>query len=82
MAGPHNQVSRLRFSHPLEIFVPRVEFERTRIRVFKSRVEIRLVHKMRTVLSPAFRLILIPRGIHNRPAFLRAQQPEMRLWFL
>src|SRR6266550_3847474 len=78
MARPHNQVSRLRLSHPLKILVPRVEFERARIRVLKTRTEIRLMNKVRTVLSAAHRLVLIPSGIHDRPPFLRTQQSGIR----
>jgi hypothetical protein len=74
MAGPRNQISRLRLSHPHKILVPGVEIERARIRVLKTRAEIRLMNKVRTVPRAARRLVLIPRGIHNRPTFLRTQQ--------
>src|SRR6267143_5516349 len=50
VARPHNQVSRLRFFHSLKIFVPRVQFERAGIRVLETRIEIRLMYKVRAVL--------------------------------
>ena len=78
MPRPNYQIARLRFSHPLKILIPRVEFERARIRVFKTRMEIRLMNKVRTVLRPARRLVLILRGIRNRSPFFQAQQSRIR----
>jgi hypothetical protein len=78
MAGPGNQISRLRLSHAHKILVPRVEIERARIRVLKTSIEIRLMNKVRTVPRAARRRVLIPRGIHDRPPFLGAQQSGIR----
>jgi hypothetical protein len=78
MAGPRNQISRLRLSYAHKILIPCVEIERTRIRVLKTRIEIHLMNKVRTVPRAARRLVLIPRGIHDRPTFLRAQQSGIR----
>src|SRR6266566_1764227 len=78
MSRPHNQISRLRVSNSLKFLVPRVEFERARIRVLKTRTEIHLMNKVRTVLSAGHRLVLIPRCIHDRPPFLRTHQSGIR----
>src|SRR6266699_6719716 len=66
-------------SHPQKILIPCVEFEGVHVRVFKTRVEIRLMNEVRTVLRVASDLLLIPRGVHDRASFLRIQQPESRL---
>ncbi len=78
MAWPCNQISRLRVSHPLKILVPGIQFERARIRVLKTRVEIHLMNQVRTVLHTAPRLVLILHGIHDRPPSLRTQQSGIR----
>src|SRR5260370_13284314 len=76
MYGPHNQVSRLRVPHTLKILVPGVKLERACIWIVKTRIEIRLMNKVRTILCAT--LLLIPRGVRDRPPFLQAQQSGVR----
>jgi len=71
--GPHNQVSGLRVSHALKIVTPGVELERTRIWILKTRIEICLMDKVRTILGATRRLVLIPCGINDCTAFFRIQ---------
>src|SRR5438477_6877457 len=65
-------------SHLQKILIPCVEFEGVHVRVFKTRVEIRLMDEVRTVLRVALGLLLILRGVHDRASFLRIQQSESR----
>jgi len=61
-------------SYALKILVPCVELKRARIGVFKTRVEICLMNKVRTVLRAMPRAILISRRIRDGPSFLHGQQ--------
>src|SRR5260370_2251182 len=58
------------------MLVASVEFERVRVRVLKTRVEIRLMNEVRTVLRVALGLVLILRGVHDRASFFPIQQSE------
>src|SRR5882724_6912021 len=52
VSRPGDQISRSRHFHARKILVPRVNFERARIRIFEAGVDVKLVDNMRTVLRP------------------------------
>jgi hypothetical protein len=79
---PHDQIAGLRGLDLSKAHVPGVQIERTRVCIRKTSGRVNLMNQMRAILSAWRRLIVLSRGLDDRPAILRAHQPHGRVRLL
>jgi hypothetical protein len=76
---PRDQITGMRIFHALEIFVPRINLEGTRVWILVSRRRVNLMNGVRAIPHAGLLRFLLPRYFDDRAPFLGCQQSYARL---